>query len=134
MGDPTGERVEFASQAWIEAAGRIAAEIVAGGEFPGAQVTVCEVFHHPPADIAEGADPICWTLTVTPEGARAERGETKDAELRLEGEYEAALAGARTIRPADVGPPPERGPAAKLSADTRMFFRRLHNRLAEITL
>jgi hypothetical protein len=140
--DPNG-KVELASDAWLAAARQIAADLVAesGAAIPGQRVSICEVFHRPPAHLRIGGDKIFWTLVMGADESSATRKERSDADIFIETEYERALIAARTVYPeviaepaADAPPLTPAGEAlARLSPELRMMLRRLHNRLAVIT-
>jgi hypothetical protein len=129
------ERVEFASDEWLKRAAAIAKDLVAkhGKEVVGERLTVCEIFHHPPAHFGHGDRPMVWTLVLAHDHASAESVETPDADFRIEVEYEAALPNARRINP-EAGALEPGGPLAAWSPAMRLMVRRLHNRLAAITL
>lgn len=137
MVETTGDtpaRVELCSDAWLDLAAEIASDLVAkhGGEIVGETLTVCEVFHHPPAHLGHG-ERFVWTLVLAHDRASVERREIADADFRLEGEYDAALPSARRINPETIAPVSD-GPLARASPAMRLILRRLHNGLAARTL
>jgi hypothetical protein len=136
-------KVELASDGWLAAAGRIAADLVAesGHEIPGERLSICEVFMSPPAHLRTGGDKVYWTLVMGEREASATREERRDADIVIETDYERALVGARSVYPEVIAEPPPDAPPptpaaqalARLSPAFRLMLRRLHNRLAVMT-
>jgi hypothetical protein len=146
------EKVEFASDAWLEAAERVLKRAVAaaGEAIAGQRLTVCETFTDPPAHLrAAGVNEVAWSFAIDNGAVRVSKGAASGADYSVRADYHATLPGARTI----LGATPEAieartkarreavasgrvmasGSLDHVSLAMRHVLIELHNRLAEIT-
>jgi hypothetical protein len=143
------KKVEFASDAWLQAAEAILRRAVAaaGPAIAGQKLTVCETFTDPPAHLCAGANEVVWSFTIDDGQSRVLKGAAVGADYSVRADYGATLPGARTI----LGTTPEaiearskarresvasgraNGSLDHVSAPMRLVLIELHNRLAEIT-
>ena len=110
------ERVEFLSDGWIDAARRFLEEAAATEPaLATGRYAVCESFTDAPPGLGLPDDRAVWHFVIEDGRATAGRGELADADLRVDGDYQAVLSIAQTVYaagpdgdgagPARAGPP-----------------------------
>ena len=137
----TTAKVEFASAAWVDAARAVLEDLVATHGDENLKCSVCEVFSNAPAHVAPSGT-AAWHFYLDGKSVTVGVGERDDVDLRLGGDYEAALPGARTVYTPEYlaerekqEPDPD-APAPDIQGDMSIlppWIVELHNRLAPIT-
>ncbi len=136
----TTAKVDFASAAWVDAARTVLEDLVAAHPDENLKCSVCEVFTNAPAHVAPSGT-AAWHFYIDGASVTVDSGERDDVDLRLGGDYEDALPGARTVytpeylaERAKQEPDPE--VQANIQGDMSIlppWIVELHNRLAPIT-
>ncbi len=137
----TTAKVDFASAAWVDAAREVLEDLVATHGDADLKFSVCEVFSGVPTHVAPSGT-AAWYLYVDGDSVTVGVGERDDVDLRMGGDYESALPGARTVytpeylaeraeqEPDPDAPPPDiRGDVSVLPP----WIVELHNWLAPLT-
>jgi len=137
----TTAKVDFASAAWVDAAREVLEDLVATHSQPGLKFSVCEVFTDSPAHVAPSGT-AAWYLFVDGKSVTVGMGERDDVDLRMGGDYQSALPGARTVYTPEYlaerekqEPDPD-APQPNIQGDPSIlppWIVELHNRLAPIT-
>src|SRR5580765_7822762 len=95
------DRVEFLSDAWVEAARTFAAARVAEQpELAGVSFSLCESFANAPASVAGPDGRAAWHLRLDAGSVEAGRGEIAETDIRVTGEYQPVLAVAQAVNAA----------------------------------
>ena len=136
----TTAKVDFASAAWVDAARTVLEDLVAAHPDETLKCSVCEVFTNAPAHVAPSGT-AAWHFYIDGASVTVDSGERDDVDLRLGGDYQEALPGARTVytpeylaERAKQEPDPE--VQANIQGDMSIlppWIVELHNRLAPIT-
>lgn len=133
------DKVEFASEAWIEAAKEILADLAATRGAEGDRFSVCECFTSAPAEIASDGL-AAWHFRIDGQTATAGAGAIKDADVVIEADYQATLPTARLVyTPEYLAERARRRASGEAPAPSGDWSRapsylvELHNRLAVIT-
>ena len=137
----TTAKVDFAGPAWVDAAREVLEDLIATHGTPDLKFSVCEVFTGAPAHVAPSGT-AAWYFYVDGDSVEVGSGERDDVDLRMGGEYEAALPGARTVYTPEYlaerekqAPDPD-APQPNIQGDPSIlppWIVELHNRLAPIT-
>ena len=145
----TTAKVDFAGAAWIDAAREVLEDLIATHGTPDLKFSVCEVFSGAPAHVAPSGT-AAWYFYVDGDSVEVGPGERNDVDLRMGGDYEAALPGARTVYTPEYlaqreaereaerekQPPDPDAPQPDIQGDPSIlppWIVELHNRLAPIT-
>jgi ectoine hydroxylase-related dioxygenase (phytanoyl-CoA dioxygenase family) len=92
------ERVEFLSDGWIDAARRFLEEAAATEPaLATGRYAVCESFTDAPPGLGLPDDRAVWHFVVEDGRVTAGRGDLADADLRVDGDYQAILSIAQTV-------------------------------------
>jgi ectoine hydroxylase-related dioxygenase (phytanoyl-CoA dioxygenase family) len=92
------ERVEFLSDGWIDAARRYLEDAVATEPaLASGRYAVCESFTDAPPGLGLLDDRAVWHFVVDEGRVTAGRGDFDDADLRVDGDYQAILSMAQTV-------------------------------------
>jgi ectoine hydroxylase-related dioxygenase (phytanoyl-CoA dioxygenase family) len=93
-----GERVEFLTDGWLDAARRYLEQAVAGDPAVAAtRFSVCESFTDAPPGLGFPDDRAVWHFRVDDGRVEAGRGDLPGADLRVDGDYQAILAVCQTV-------------------------------------
>ena len=96
------DRLQFGSEAWLDALARIMQDAAASAspdELP-VGYSMCEVFRGVPPDVNE-RERVAWHCRVTDDGFAWSRGEVDDVQRKIVGDWSALLPVARTVVGAD---------------------------------
>jgi hypothetical protein len=94
MNDQVITKVEFASQAWIDAARNALEPLVAERGKAGQRFSLCEVFTNAPANIAASGT-MAWHFYVDGTSVVVAAGDIDDATVRICTDYQGVLPQAR---------------------------------------
>jgi ectoine hydroxylase-related dioxygenase (phytanoyl-CoA dioxygenase family) len=114
------DRVEFLSDGWIDAARRFLEDaVVAEPALATGRYAVCESFTDAPPGMGLPNDRAVWHFVVDDGRVTAARGDLDDADLRVDGDYQAILSIAQTVYAA--------GPEAVARAQRELAHRTADN-------
>ena len=132
-------KVEFASEAWVDAARAVLEDLVAAHCDADSRLSVCEIFTDAPASVAASGT-AAWHFAIVGKSVKVGCGEVHDADVTIRADYATALPGARLVYTPEIvaelqsRPPPE--PPPQIQGDTSQFppwLVELHNAMAVIT-
>lgn len=139
MNDQAADKVEFATQAWIDVARSALEELVAEQGQPGVRFSLCEVFTDAPASIAPTGT-VAWHFYVDGKTVAVSAGEVDDATVKIRTDYQGVLPQARQFYTPEIlaqraTEPPGAG-FDSVQGDMSLvpdYLVALHNRLAVVT-
>src|ERR1700748_2901652 len=95
---PVTERVEFLSDAWIDAARQYLLEAAARDpEFAAATFSVCESFTDAPPGLGLPDNRAVWHFRSDGQSIEVGRGDLPDADVRIDADYQTVLPMAQTV-------------------------------------
>jgi len=146
------EKVEFASESWINLAARVLEDVVSAARdaLSGELLCVSEVFVDPPPHLCKsGSNEVAWSFEIANGRTSVARRVLAHADYTVRADYQFALAGARVILEASPAAIEARarardqaiasgrivttGSLEAASPAMRVMLIHLHNRLAERT-
>ncbi len=133
------QKLEFASEPWVEMARSVLEELVAEHGQLGRAFSVCEVFTKTPVTIAEGGV-VAWHFYIDGRTVRVGSGEVDDTDVKIRADYTETLPNARLVYTpeilADRAQNPPTHTTVQVEGDMSLmseYLIEMHNQMAVLT-